>query len=99
MGILDISFDMAVVVRRDQQALHGAVSVNLDGEQVTGTFEHFSHHQSARHGAPQGCRSDGTGIVSLSCLFCQISGSDRKSTNLGIRGNSTNHIVFVFIHK
>ena len=47
MGILDISFDMTVVVRRDQQALHGAVSVDLDGEQIMGSFEHFSHHQSA----------------------------------------------------
>ena len=48
-AIMVISF----VIRRDHEALHGAVAVDLECEQAPGTFEHVRHHQGPGHGASE----------------------------------------------
>jgi hypothetical protein len=99
MGILDISLDMALVVSRDYQALHGTVAVDLYGEKVAGTLEHISHHQGSGHSPAESGRGDRAGIVGLAGFLGQVAGSDRKRADLGIRCDRTNHIIFVFTHK
>ena len=96
--IFYISFDVALIVSGHDQPLEGAVAVNLNGQKVTGTLEHVRHHKGARHGSSESSRGDRTGVMCLSCSFCQISGSNSKCADLRICRYGADHIIFVFFH-